>query len=167
MAGMSALVLRIVFSCSFPFFLSFLLFCICLPLSRFFHNRYFCSKQRTQSCSLSLMGSVYTRGQASKPYWSQTLHPSLALFVPSASSQLSVPWVFPMLPRAAVPHCWHIWLGFAWVLSVALMQSSCWTLGQSLISPLMYFIHFNHMIFRERDSLLLFVITHSSTAQFP
>lgn len=103
MAGMSALVLRVVFSCSFPFFPSFLLFCICLFLSRFFHSRYFRSKQRTQSCSHSLTGSVYIWGQASKPCWSQALHPSLALFRPSASSQSFVPWVFPMLLRATVP----------------------------------------------------------------
>lgn len=159
MAGMSALVLRVVFSCSFPFFPSFLLFCICLFLSRFFHSRYFRSKQRTQSCSHSLTGSVYIWGQASKPCWSQALHPSLALFRPSASSQSFVPWVFPMLLRAAVPpslpHGWHIWLGFAWLFSVPPVQSSCWTLGHSLISPLTYFICSNHTIFGERDSLLL------------
>lgn len=202
MAGMSALVLRVVFSCSFPFFPSFLLFCICLPLSRFFHSRYFCSKQRTQSCSHSLMGSVYTWGQA-KPYWSQTLHPSLALFIPSALSQLSVPQVFPVLPRAAgtpgwglpgywntwmgfawlwhtwmgfawlwntwkgFAWLWHTWLGFPWLLSVPPVQSFSWTLGQALITPLTYFICFKHMVFRERDSLLLFVITHCSTTQLP
>lgn len=56
---------------------------------------------------------------------------------------------------------------WAWVLSAALMQRSCWTLGQSLTSPLTYFIHFNHKIYRERYSLLLFVITHCSTTHVP
>lgn len=121
MASMSALVLRIVFSCSFPFFPSFLLFCVCLPLSHFFHSRYFCSKQRTRSCSRPLMGSVYTCSQASKPdsLWSQIcilpLPFSYPLPHPSFASLISR--VFPALPcswRAAVPRCWHIWLGLAW-----------------------------------------------------
>ena len=67
MTGMSALVLRIVFSCSFPLFSSLLLFRVCLPLSLFFHSHYFCFKQRTPSCFDPLMGSLYTWGQASKP----------------------------------------------------------------------------------------------------
>lgn len=172
MASMSALVLRIVFSCSFPFFLSFLLFCVCLPLSRFFHSRYFCSKQRIRSCSHPLMGSVYTCSQASKPDSLRSQNCILPLPfsypLPHPSFASLISWVFPALPcswRAAVPRCGHIWLGIAWVL--ALMRSSCWTLGQSLISRLMCFIHFNHTIFRERDSLLLFVITHYSTTQLP
>lgn len=130
MAGMSALVLRIVFSCSFPFFPSFLLFCVCLPLSHFFHSHYFCSKQRTQSCSHPLMGPVYTWGQASKPdsCWSQILHPSLALFIASGlNTVLCLPFlshVFPCLALllegssvsllahlagASLGACWRLW----------------------------------------------------------
>lgn len=52
-------------------------------------------------------------------------------------------------PRA-VPSSQHMWLEAAWVLLVAPMQNSSWTLRQSFLSPLKYSILSSHMIFREK-----------------
>lgn len=173
---MSALVLRIVFPCFFPFFTSFLLFCVSLPPSRFFHSHYFLLQQRTQSCSYLLMSSVYTWGQASKPVSEAKLYILPLPFsypLPHQDSCLPFPGFSPVFPcscMAAVPYSWHIWLGPAWVLSMALMQSSCWTPDQSLTSPLWCLLSISTTLFPGKGtvcySLSLSTIAQHSSLWF-